>query len=200
MPAELDVVGAEPFERADAARNRRRILAAADRLVTEHGVNCVTMEAIADAAVVGKGTLFRRFGDRATLLRALLDEGERAFQEGFIRGPAPLGPGAPACQRLIAFGHALIDRIETNGELIMQSEAGAGLRLRANVYGAYRAHVTALLRDGVPGLDADYAADALLGPLAAEVVLHQRRARGMSLERIKDGWQQLVGVVLRDTG
>ena len=73
-------------ERAAAVRNREAILCAAQRLVSERGVEGVTMDEVACAAGVGKGTLFRRFGDRNGLLRALLDERERAFQESFIRG------------------------------------------------------------------------------------------------------------------
>ena len=92
---ELPVIDAVPRERADAARNRRRILAAAERLFEQRGVAEVPMEAIAEEAGVGKGTLFRRFGDRAGLAWALIDERERGFQDAFIRGPAPLGPGAP---------------------------------------------------------------------------------------------------------
>jgi AcrR family transcriptional regulator len=59
-------------ERADAARNRARLREAARRLVGEHGAERVTMEAVAREAGVGKGTLFRRFGDRDGLLVALL--------------------------------------------------------------------------------------------------------------------------------
>lgn len=44
-------------ERADAARNRRRILAAAAELFATRG-DAVTMEEIALAARVGKGTLY----------------------------------------------------------------------------------------------------------------------------------------------
>src|SRR5437868_5301772 len=54
-------------ERADAARNRARVLEAAARLFDEQGVENVSMDAIAEAACVGKGTLYRRFGDRARL-------------------------------------------------------------------------------------------------------------------------------------
>ena len=64
---ELPVIGTDPPERADAARNRRRILAAAEKLFAENGVSCTSMDAIAAEAGVGKGTLFRRFGDRASL-------------------------------------------------------------------------------------------------------------------------------------
>jgi len=180
-------------ERADAARNRNAIMCAAARLVAERGVDCVTMDEVAGAAGVGKGTLFRRFGDRIGLLRALLDEREKDFQEEFIRGEPPLGPGAPVCERLIAFGERALDEIELQGDLMVEAEAGApGERLLHNVYGAHRAHVAALVRELLPGADSDYIADALLGTLAAEVVIYQRRALGMPLQRLKDGWRALL--------
>ena len=91
-------------ERADARRNRERILCAAARLVDERGIDCVSMDDVAAAAGVGKGTLYRRFGDRWTLLRALIDEPERDFQDELIRGEPPLGPGGPPMERLRAFG------------------------------------------------------------------------------------------------
>jgi len=180
-------------ERADAARNRNAILCAAERLVSQRGADCVTMDEVACAAGVGKGTLFRRFGDRAGLLRALLNERERAFQEDFIRGAPPLGPGVPARERLMAFGHRLLDEIEIQGDLLAAAETGApGERLLHSVYGAHRLHVAALLRDFAPAGDSDYLTDALLSVLTAEVVLYQRRVLGMPLERLKDGWLRLV--------
>ncbi|MDQ1022990.1 AcrR family transcriptional regulator [Streptomyces umbrinus] len=97
-------------ERADAARNRARLLEVAARLVAERGAEHVTMHEVAEAAGVGKGTLFRRFGDRDGLLLALLAEAEAEFQEAYTSGPPPLGPGAPARDRLEAFGCALIER------------------------------------------------------------------------------------------
>src|SRR3954463_12923529 len=108
-PDALPIAEATPRERADAARNRVKVLAAAEELFARHGPECVSMEAIATAAGVGKGTLFRRFGDRAGLARALLDERERRLQDDMIRGAPPLGPGAPPRERLIAFGRAILD-------------------------------------------------------------------------------------------
>ena len=64
------------------------------------------MEDVACKAGVGTGTLYRRFGDRAGLALALLDEQTREFQNELIAGPPPLGPGAPASERLRAFGPA----------------------------------------------------------------------------------------------
>jgi AcrR family transcriptional regulator len=185
-------------ERADAARNRLAILCAAERLVSEQGADRVTMDEVACAAGVGKGTLFRRFGDRAGLLRALLDERERAFQEGFIRGAPPLGPGVPARERLIAFGHRLLEEIEVQGDLLAAAETGE--RLLHSVYTAHRSHVAALLREIAPASDTEYIADVLLGALAAEVVLYQRRVLGMPLQRLKDGWLSVLEGLPIETG
>src|SRR5687768_18150434 len=92
-----------PRERADAARNRRRVLEAARQLFAERGVQAVTMSDVARAAGVAKGTIFHRFGDRPGLAQALVDEAERELQEQVLRGPPPLGPGAPPRERLTAF-------------------------------------------------------------------------------------------------
>ncbi len=197
LPRELPLLASQRAERSDAARNREAILAAAGRLVADRGASAVTMDDVAGTAGVGKGTLFRRFGDRPGLLRALLDEHERAFQEGFIRGPAPLGPGAPAPERLVAFGNHLLDLIEVHGDLLAAAEHGApGLRLRHVVHVGYRTHVAALLRDGAPDCDVEYLTDVLLGALAAELVLFQRRELRMELDRVKAGWRQLVESLL----
>jgi AcrR family transcriptional regulator len=192
-PRVLPMLASLRPERADAARNHTTILAAAGRLVAADGAAAVTMDQVACAAGVGKGTLFRHFGDRCGLMRALLDERERDFQEGFIRGPAPFGPGAAPRERLIAFGERLLEHIEIQGDLLLAAENGApGERLRHSVYAAYRAHVTALLRDGDYVGDVGYVADVLLAALSSELVTFQRRELGMSQARLKRCWHELV--------
>ncbi len=114
--------GQAPRERADAARNRLRILEAAAELVAERGIDHVSMDDVARAACVGAGTLYRRFGDRAGLALALLDERTRGFQDALIAGAPPLGPGAPAGERLRAFGHGYLDLLERHADLIVASE------------------------------------------------------------------------------
>jgi AcrR family transcriptional regulator len=68
------LAGDAPKERADAARNRRKVLAAAGELFAARGVAGVSMDDVAAAAGVGKGTLYRRFGDKSGMAAALLDE------------------------------------------------------------------------------------------------------------------------------
>lgn len=196
-PVELPVFGATT-ERADAARNRQRILAAAQTLFARNGVAATSMDAIAFEAGVGKGTLFRRFGDRASLALALLESAERDFQERFIRGPSPLGPGAPACQRVIAFGAALLAHLAAHGDLLLaaQTSGTPGQRFNAGPHGAYRAHLIALIRDAAPDLDAECVAEAMLAQLGAEVVLHQLRGRGIALSRLAHAWETMARRVL----
>ena len=192
----LPVIGPQAPERADAARNRQKILDAARRLVEQHGMENVSMDMLAEAACVGKGTIFRRFGDRAGVAHALLDEHERALQEGFIRGEPPLGPGAPPVERLRAFGHAVIALLEEHGELIAAAESGSpGARFRSPVFRAHRAHVTSLLTEFDPRLDAEYHADSLLAVLAADQYHHLRKEREMPVERIRAGWDSVVAAV-----
>jgi AcrR family transcriptional regulator len=155
-------------ERADAARNRAAVLEAAARLFAEHGVEAVSMDQVAAAAGVGKGTLFRRFGDKSGLAAALLDARERVLQEAILHGPPPLGPGAPARDRLAAFADAYLSYLLEHLDLVRMSEtASAGARYRIGAYRFWHQHA-ALLLAGTP--DPEQAAHALLAPLAAEHV------------------------------
>lgn len=56
--------------RADAERNRRRILAAAAEVFAERGLDA-GLDEIARRAGVGTGTVYRRFPDKASLIEAL---------------------------------------------------------------------------------------------------------------------------------
>lgn len=194
---DLPVIGNERRERADAARNRRRILSAAQRLFAEQGVSCTSMDAIAAEAGVGKGTLFRRFGDRATLALAVLDEGERELQEAILQGPPPLGPGAPPCQRLIAFGAAVLDRLDAHTDILVEAErASSGAYLSSAPYMVRWLHIRKLVEQARPDCDVGYTTDVLQGALGAEVFVHQRRLREMPLAQLKDGFADLVGKMM----
>ncbi|MEV5571036.1 helix-turn-helix domain-containing protein [Spirillospora sp. NPDC052269] len=157
-----------PKERADAARNRAAVLEAAARLFAEHGPEGVSMDQIATAAGVGKGTLFRRFGDKAGLAVALLDARERDLQQAILGGPPPLGPGAEAAERVEAFVLAYLDHLLKHLPLVRMSEtASPGARYRIGAYRFWHQHL-ALLLNGDP--DPEAAAHGLLATLSAEHV------------------------------
>jgi len=101
------VIWGEPHaERADAARNRVHLLTTARQMLAEQVPAKLTMDGLAERAGLGKGTVFRRFGTRAGIFQALLDDDERAFQQQVLSGPPPLGPGAAPLERLTAYGRA----------------------------------------------------------------------------------------------
>ncbi|WP_232734096.1 TetR/AcrR family transcriptional regulator [Kitasatospora sp. CB02891] len=114
-----------PKGRADAARNRAAVLAAAARLFAEHGVDAVSTDQVATAAGVGKGTLFRRSGDRPGPTVLLLDARERELQDGILHGPPPFGPGASAQERAVAFVAAYVDHLLPHLALARMSETAA---------------------------------------------------------------------------
>ena len=109
--------GAPPAERADAARNRVHLLSTARDMLGEQGPDRLTMDALAERAGLGKGTVFRRFGTRAGIFRALLDDDEHTFQQDVLSGPPPLGPGAAPLERLVAFGRARADFLIDHREI-----------------------------------------------------------------------------------
>lgn len=181
-----------PCLRADAARNRARLLEAAARMVERHGVAGVTMEAVAAAAHVGKGTVFRRFGDRNGLLLALLDHSERNLQAGFLTGPPPLGPGAPPVERLRAFGVAVLRRTVDELELQLAAEGEPGRRFASAPRMVRSGHVTMLLRQTIPDADCELLAKALMGYLEPALIHHLTKQCGMTPTRLEAGWTDLV--------
>jgi AcrR family transcriptional regulator len=193
-PVVLSIAGAPARERADAARNRRRILDAATALVEERGIECVSMEDVARAAGVGTGTLYRRFGDRAGLALALLDEQARDFQDHVISGPPPLGPGAPPAECMRAFGEGVLELLERHGDLLLVA-VPPGAREAEGPHVFYATHLAILLREAAPHLDAEFTARALLAVLGPAEFLRARRGLGWSLDRLRAGWHGLVDAI-----
>jgi AcrR family transcriptional regulator len=192
---ELPLSKPAPPERADAARNRARVLEAAARLFSARDGRELTMEQIAQAAGVGKATLYRRYPDVPSIAVALLDEHERVLQEQLLRGDPPLGPGAPPEERLAAFYRAMVELLERHGHLALAAETGPR-RYRTGAYAAWAIHVRALLAEA--GLEEQRAlVDALLAPLAPDVFLHQRES-GLTAVQIADDLAVLARRALSD--
>lgn len=150
-------------ERADALRNRRAVLRATEQLLNEGGGDHVSLDRVAALAGVGKGTVFRRFGNRAGLLQALLEERSRELRDAIRNGPPPLGPGAPTPERLLAFLDGLGAIAEGNAALLSAHEqACAEDRYSDPSYQLWHSHLSALFADQRPDLDAHFLAHAVL--------------------------------------
>jgi AcrR family transcriptional regulator len=189
--------GAPHAERADAARNRRHLLATARLMLAEQGPEKLTMDALAERAGLGKGTVFRRFGTRTGIFAALLDDDERAFQEQVLAGPPPLGPGAVPLDRLIAYGRArtgfLIEHCDiARAALDGQQPIPAGSQSPLS-----QLHIRVLLGQMDLG-EVDLAmlavqlTAALDGPLLLYLSASDLTATPEATERIARSWQGLV--------
>ncbi|BBY26966.1 TetR/AcrR family transcriptional regulator [Mycolicibacterium sediminis] len=176
-------------ERADAARNRQAVLAAAGRLFDDAtDVEAVSMDDVARAAGVGKGTLFRRFGDRAHLLRAVYDARLVDLRTAIDSGPPPLGPGGDARARISAVLAALIDFKLDNRRLalaIEQDQTGGTPTLYTSPgYVATHELLSRLIADvGNPG-DARWFAYVLLAATRIDLVDHLVGTEAVSRRRL----------------
>jgi AcrR family transcriptional regulator len=191
-------------ERADAVRNRRAILAATEELLAAHRPRDISIEQVALAAGVGKGTVFHRFGSRMGLMTALMIERAQALTEAVSSGPPPLGPGAPDRERLLAFLDAVIEVVGRNKSLLAElafsgaaeplatdkgsaadegTAAGEGTAKDGHrddhpVYRFWHGHISTLIAAQRPEADAEMIAHVLLGALHSEPILACLAAEG----------------------
>ena len=190
-------------ERADAARNRQHLLATAREMLAADGADSLTMDGLAEQARLGKGTVFRRFGTRAGIFQALLDDDERAFQEQVLSGPPPLGPGAAPLDRLIAYGRARIGFLITHREIARAALDGSQPVPAGRQTPISQAHIRMLLgRMDLCGADLDVLAIQLTAALDAPLLLYLSAsdltgAASLTGDRIASGWQDLVQRVCR---
>jgi polyketide synthase 12 len=197
------LLGAPRVGRADAVRNRLHLLATAREMLAEQGVDKLTMDGLAERAGLGKGTVFRRFGTRAGIFEALMEDAERAFQEQVLSGPPPLGPGAAPLDRLIAYGRARVGFMIEHREITR-----AGLDGRQSVpigseMTLSRMHIRMLLGQIQLGTaDRDVLAVQLTAALDAPLLLYLSasdltEAAPQIEEGFARGWQDLVQRICR---
>lgn len=178
-----------------------RILAAADALLAETDAPAtVTMDDIAAAAGVGKGTLFRAFGSRDGLLDALWAVKLTALREAVEKGKPPLGPGAPPRERIVAFLDALLTFKLDNRHLIgLRERHPAGVRQSAN-YQWTHGLLQSLIEDTAPDAtagDTSYAAHALLAAIDIHLI-EELLATGRSRQAIRKAQAALARAVIDD--
>jgi polyketide synthase 12 len=175
-------------------------------MLAVQGADHLTMDGLAERAGLGKGTVFRRFGTRAGIFQALLDDDERAFQEQVLSGPPPLGPGAPPLDRLIAYGRARVGFLIGHREIARAALDGSQPVPAGSQTPISQIHIRMLL--GQMDLDADPKTDldilavqltaALDGPLLLYLSASDLTEAAPKIEeRIAQSWQNLVQRVCR---
>ncbi len=183
-------------ERRDAVENRQRILTVAAHLFAQHGVENVHMAQIAEAAGVGKGTLYRRFANKADLCLALMhDQLVQHQEETLTRLRQMAADGVPALDRLGFFLAEVVAFSDHHAPLLgeVQQELSAGPEgdspffewQSMTVYGLLQAAVRA--GEVSEEIDLPITVDMLLAPLVAAFFRYLCHQRGFSTARIRDG-------------
>jgi AcrR family transcriptional regulator len=144
--------------RADARRNRERLLGAATQAFAEHGADA-PLEDIAKRAGVGIGTLYRHFPTREALQESVFRsqvEAVCARGQDLADAPAPADALDAWLHALVAYlatkrglSKALVERLGRDSELLsscsrVMRETAAGLLERAQRAGAVRPDVSAM--------------------------------------------------------
>lgn len=101
------MAGSRPL-RADAVRNRTKILAAAREQITLHGPD-VPMDAIAEAAGVAVGTLYRHFPTKTDLVGAVIAEHSETITVDIEAAAARVGEGSRAMAEITRLAERTIE-------------------------------------------------------------------------------------------
>jgi AcrR family transcriptional regulator len=172
--------------RADAQRNRDRLLAVAGEVVAEQGADA-SLEEIARRAGVGSATLHRHFRSRQALLEAVFRDRVTALcahGEELLAAPEP---GAA----LIAWLHAVVTHATTNRGL------GPALVLCADPGSS--AH-SAILGAGGALLDRAQRTGSIRPDLAIDDLLRLVNAISLATEREPDQASRLLTLALEGVG
>jgi len=191
--------GTERTERADALRNREAVLAAADALFADSGnPHSVSMDDIAAAAGVGKGTLFRRFGDRAGLIGAVIASRLEPLQQS-VRGAQDAVGSSPQQRVLDLLDAVLRFKIENRHLMAAAEDAGLGNPYQAEHYGWWHENLRVAL-DPLPGVhDAGFTAHALLAAVRADLVVYLIDDQKLAPEDLRASLSTYIGNVLGDS-
>jgi AcrR family transcriptional regulator len=175
--------------RADALKNRELLLQTAQRLFAESGVDNVTMAKVAEAAGVGKGTLYRHFPNgKVDLAQVLINEDQRDLQD---RTLARLREHGDPLDDLEWFLGEVIAFVVRNQALVF-TEATLGILLDHPAHIWWRLTIRGLLLRINPRIDVEYTADVLFVMLDPRTIYFQIGTRGYDEQGIASGLCNLL--------
>jgi AcrR family transcriptional regulator len=178
----------QPPSRADALKNRALILETASRLFAEKGVEKVTMNHIAEAAEIGKGTLYRHFDNKTALCQALLDHDQRHLQEHSLEYMRSNGNALDNLEWFLVEVALFVDR---NSELLCVGN-NHFITLEHPAHWWWRQTIRGLLAQINLSGDLDYVTDLLYVMLDIRTIHFQRSVQGYSITRITDGIRETL--------
>jgi AcrR family transcriptional regulator len=191
-----------PSTRKDAVRNRKAVLAAADALFDRcESPEDVTMADVAAAAGVGKGTLFRAFGDRRGLLLALYGARVEPIREAVATGPPPLGPATPPLERVPALLDAVLCfKLDNRRLALALEETGGSSPYQAAHYQQWHDLLQAMLEQ-IPGRnDSGFTAHVLLAATRADLIEYLADHEGVPREKMRAQLASFTAGVLGGSG
>ncbi|XVU27835.1 TetR/AcrR family transcriptional regulator [Actinoplanes sp. CA-054009] len=177
---------------------RDQVLQAAEALFRDAAApDAVSMDEIASAVGVGKGTLFRAFGSRDGLLDAMFAARLDPLRAEITRPGSPVGPDASPIDRVAALLELLLDFKLDNPRLTSARELSGSNLLQAPHYRWVHQLLRGWIEEaGSTPPSADYAAHLLLGGLRAEVItelLASGMTRAQLLQELIRSGRSLVG-------
>ncbi|GAA4930950.1 AcrR family transcriptional regulator [Nonomuraea thailandensis] len=179
-----------PSLRADAERNRERILAAARRLYARHGLG-VSMACVAREAGVGKATLSRRFATREELINAVFADRMDAYAAATAQALADPDPWHGFTGYVEAV--CAMQAADRGFADVLAMTFPAAKALEARRAEAYHGFLELIARAKATGrLRADFAAEDLVILLMANAGVIAATA-----DAAPDTWRRLVGQMLR---
>ncbi|HLV36427.1 MAG TPA: helix-turn-helix domain-containing protein [Spirillospora sp.] len=180
--------------RSDALKNRALLLETAQRLFAEQGLENVSMSAIAEAAGVGKGTLYRHFKNKADLAYELLDQDQRDLQTRALRRFQ--NQGSPL-DDLRWFLEQIVRFVDRNEALLCVAAGKGATGLNIPAHRWWRQSIRGLLQriQPQPAVDIDYFTDILYVMMDVRTLQFQKRTLGYDTQRIIDGLHSVVSLL-----
>ncbi len=173
--------------RSDAVKNHALLLETAQQLFDQQGLENVSMSAIAEAAGVGKGTLYRHFKNKSDLAHALLDQDMQDLQERSLRRfqnqNDPLVDLTWFLEQVLRF----VDRNQPLLCIAAEHDLTAVLASPAHQW--WRQTIRSLLSRISNVRDVDYMADVLYVMVDVRTIYFQQQSLGYDMGRIRDGLQ-----------